>query len=145
MLIGFASLLGLTLMGLYPRSMVGTTPAADRFSNMGPPTIPILALCCARVGLVVANGERILPVAHRPFARRVTRWLSVNAMPLFLWHTVGLASFYALYRVVTDVPESPSAIWWVTRPLWIVGPALITAPLLAASRLLSPRPARATP
>jgi hypothetical protein len=145
MLIGFASLLGLTNMGLYPRSMVGTTAAADRFSNMGPPTIPILALCCAQVGLVVANRDRILRLAHRPGAQRVTRWLSVNAMPLFLWHTVGLAAFYAVYRVVTEVPDSPSLTWWVTRPLWILGPALVTIPLLAASRLLGPAGQRTGP
>jgi hypothetical protein len=140
MLIGFAALVGLTNMGLYPRSMVGTTAAADRFSNMGPPTLPIVALCCAQVGLVVANRERILRAAARPGVRRVTDWLSVNAMPLFLWHTVGLAAFYALARLAVDVPETPSAVWWVSRPLWIIGPALLTLPLLAvSSRALRPR------
>jgi hypothetical protein len=138
MLIGFASLLGLTNMGLYPRSMVGTTSAADRFSNMGPPTLPILALCCAQVGLVVANRERILKAAARPRMRRFTTWLSANAMPIFLWHTVGLASFYALARTVVDIPESATGWWWLSRPLWIVGPALATAPLLAATRRLRP-------
>jgi hypothetical protein len=136
-LIGFASLVGLTNMGLYPRSMVGTTAAADRFSNMGPPTLPILALCCAQVGLVIANRDRIVRVAAKPRVRRFTTWLSANAMPLFLWHTVGLATFYALAHSLTGVPESPTRIWWVTRPLWIIGPALVTLPLLAASRLVS--------
>jgi hypothetical protein len=144
MLIGFGALLGLTNMGLYPRSMVGTTAAADRFSNMGPPTLPILALCCAQVGIVVAYRDRILETAARPRVRRFTTWLSANAMPLFLWHTVGLASFYALAHSVTGVPESPTAVWWVTRPLWILGPALVTVPLLAASRALTPRRRAAT-
>jgi hypothetical protein len=139
MLIGFSALLGLTNMGLYPRSMVGTTAAADRFSNMGPPTLPILALCCAQVGLVVANRERILRAAAKPRVQRFTRWLSVNAMPLFLWHTVGLAAFYALARVVVDVPETPSAVWWLMRPLFVLGPALATVPLLAATRRVRPR------
>jgi hypothetical protein len=138
MLIGFAALVGLTNMGLYPRSMVGTTAAADRFSNMGPPTIPILALCCAQVGLVVANRDRILAAAARPRVWRFTQWLSANAMPLFLWHTVGLAAFYALARLVVDVPETANGWWWLSRPLWIVGPALATVPLLAATRRLRP-------
>ena len=55
MLIGFAGLVGLTNMGLYPRSMVGTTSAADRFSNMGPPTLPIVALLVFQVGLVIVQ------------------------------------------------------------------------------------------
>jgi hypothetical protein len=134
MLIGFGALVGLTNMGLYPRSMVGTTATADRFSNMGPPTLPILALLVFQVGLVVANRDRILGFADDPMAERYVRWLSRNAMPLFLWHTVGFALFYAAARMVFDIPEEPNMLWWVTRPLWIVGPALATIPLIAVTR-----------
>ncbi len=135
MLIGFAALVGLTNMGLYPRSMVGTTSAADRFSNMGPPTLPLIALCVAQVGLVIANRERILAVAHRPRVRRFVDWLSRNAMPLFLWHTVGFAAFYAIARTVADLPEEPSVAWWLARPAWLIGPLLLTVPLLALTSL----------
>jgi peptidoglycan/LPS O-acetylase OafA/YrhL len=135
MIIGFSALVGLTNMGLYPRSMVGTTSPADRFSNMGPPTLPILALCTFQVGLVVANRERILAFGNRARVRRVVDWLSRNAMPLFLWHTVGFAAFYAAYYyVLDDVPDSPGVEFWVTRPLWLLGPAVATAPLLALRR-----------
>ena len=134
MIIGFATLVGLTNMGLYPRSMVGTTSAADRFSNMGPPTLPILALCTLQLGIVVANRHRILALAARPRVRAAVDWLSRNAMPLFLWHTVGFAAFYAGYYALAEVPDSPSATFWVTRPLWLLGPAVATLPLLAVSR-----------
>jgi hypothetical protein len=83
LLIGFTALGGLTNMGLYPRSMVGTTSAADRFSNMGPPTLPIVALLVFQIGLVVVNRDRLLAFANRPQARRFIAWLSANAMPLF--------------------------------------------------------------
>jgi hypothetical protein len=138
MLIGFAGLLGLTNMGLYPRSMVGTTSAADRFSNMGPPTLPIVALLIFQVGLVVANRDRILRLAERSAMARFVAWLSRNAMPLFLWHSVGFAIFYGLMRVVWTVPEEPNLLWWETRPLWVIGPALLTVPLLAATKRLRP-------
>lgn len=138
MLIGFAGLVGLTNMGLYPRSMVGTTSTADRFSNMGPPTLPIVALLIFQVGLVVAHRRRILRLAERAGVQRFVAWLSANAMPLFLWHAVGFALFYVLMRAVWYVPEEPSLVWWVTRPLWVVGPALLTVPLLAATKLLRP-------
>lgn len=133
-LIGFAGLVGLTNMGLYPRSMVGTTSTADRFSNMGPPTLPIIGLLILQVGLVVAYREEIRTFADRPRVRRFMTWLSANAMPLFLWHSVGFAIFYGLMRFVAGVPEEPSLMWWVTRPLWLIGPALLTVPLLAAMR-----------
>ncbi|HEX2240520.1 MAG TPA: acyltransferase [Actinomycetota bacterium] len=134
MLIGFSGLIGLTNMGLYPRSMVGTTSTADRFSNMGPPTLPILALLIFQLGLVVAYRQRILELAEHPRMERFTDWLSANAMPLFLWHSVGFAIFYAAMRAVMSVPEEPSALWWVTRPLWLVGPALVTVPLIALTK-----------
>ena len=138
MLIGFAALVGLTNMGLYPRSMVGTTSSVDRFSNMGPPTLPIVALLILQVGLVVAHRDRIVRLAERSGMQRFVAWLSANAMPLFLWHSVGFALFYGLMRVLADVPETPSLVWWVTRPLWVIGPALLTIPLLAATRRLRP-------
>ena len=137
-LIGLAALVGLTNMGLYPRSMVGTTSTADRFSNMGPPTLPILALLIFQVGLVVAYRERIVEVAARPRMRRFVAWLSANAMPLFLWHSVGFALFYALMRALVSVPEEANLTWWITRPLWLIGPALLTVPLIAVTRSLRP-------
>lgn len=139
MLIGFAGLVGLTNMGLYPRSMVGTTSKLDRFSNMGPPTLPIIALFILQLGIVVAGRPRLAEWADRPRVANAVAWMSRNAMPLFLWHSVGFATFFALMRLWVSVPDSPTALWWVTRPLWLLGPATLTLPLLAASaRLLRP-------
>ena len=137
-LIGFSALLGLTNMGLYPRSMVGTTSALDRFSNMGPPTLPILALATLQLGLVVAFRSRLEVWSLRPLVQRGVTWLSRNAMPLFLWHSVGFAIFFIVMRYVWRVPDSPSLVWWATRPLWLLGPALLTLPLMALSSRLLP-------
>ncbi len=137
-LIGFSALLGLTNMGLYPRSMVGTTSALDRFSNMGPPTLPILALATLQIGLAVTFRERLELWSMRPLIQRGVTWFSRNAMPLFLWHSVGFAVFFVLMRYVWFVPESPTALWWVSRPIWFAGPALVTLPLMALSARLLP-------
>lgn len=138
-LIGFAALAGLTNMGLYPRSMVGTTSPLDRFSNMGPPTLPIIALFTLQLGLVVAGRATLAAWAERPRISRAVAWLSRNAMPLFLWHSVGFAAFFILMRSLTGVPATPDLEWWLTRPLWLIGPALMTMPLLGLSaRLLRP-------
>ena len=139
MLVGFAALVGLTNMGLYPRSMVGTGSALDRFSNMGPPTLPIIALFTLQLGIVVAGRSVLTEWAARPRVAAKVAWLSRNAMPLFLWHSVGFAAFFVLMRFWFSVPEAPTTAWWLTRPLWLIGPALFTLPLLAASaRLLRP-------
>ena len=135
-LVGFMALVGLTNMGLYPRSMVGTTSALDRFSNMGPPTLPIVALCCLQVGLLVTYRGRLAQWAASERATVVVGWLSKNAMPLFLWHTVGFAAFYALVHLQWGVPDGPTAEWWLTRPLWVLGPLAATLPLLAATRAI---------
>jgi hypothetical protein len=138
-LIGFAALVGLTNMGLYPRSMVGTGSKLDRFSNMGPPTLPIVALFVLQLGIVVTTRGRFQEWAVRPRVSRAVAWLSRNAMPLFLWHSVGYAAFLVLYRAVATVPDAPTTVWWLTRPLWLIVPALFTLPLIAASaRLLRP-------
>ena len=137
-LVGFAALVGLTNMGLYPRSMVGTTSALDRFSNMGPPTLPIVALLVLQVGLVVTYRDRLDAWARRPAVARRVDWLSRNAMPVFLWHSVGFAAFFVAMQGVWTVPSSPSLQWWLTRPLWLAGPALCTLPLMALSARLHP-------
>lgn len=137
-LIGFSALLGLTNMGLYPRSMVGTTSSLDRFSNMGPPTLPILALAVLQLGLVVSFRSWLDVWSAKPFVQRRVAWFSRNAMPLFLWHSVGFAVFFVVMRYVWAVPDSPTFTWWVTRPLWLVGPALFTLPLMAISARVLP-------
>jgi hypothetical protein len=51
---GLFAMLGLTNMGLYPRSMVGV-PGED-ISNMAPPTLCIVALTLLQVGLSPGSG-----------------------------------------------------------------------------------------
>lgn len=64
-------------------------------------------------------------------------------MPIFLWHTVGFGIFYAMYYAVSDIADAPGVKFWLTRPLWFLGPALCTLPLLGASRLLTSSRSRA--
>lgn len=138
-IIGFTALFGFTNMGLYPRSMVGTTSALDRFSNMGPPTLPIIALCCLQIGLIIVFREKLEKFSYKEFPSKVVNWLNSNAMPLFLWHSFGFGMFYGLYRLNFFLPEEPSFQWWISRPLWLIGPLIFTTPLLLFSKLLSRR------
>jgi hypothetical protein len=142
---GLFALTALTSFGLYPRSMVGIP--GDRFSNMGPPTLAIVALLVLQVGLAMLLRRLVLERLGRH------RWAAFNefanrfSLPLYLFHTSGyalaVAAVYGLTRYVP--PGEANAEWWLQRPLWLVLPALFTAPIIAALSRAFTRPQRARP
>lgn len=138
---GLFSLGALTNTGLYPRSMVGVP--GERFSNMGPPTITVICLVILQVGLVILLRDWVLEKLRT--SSRWQRWfhrVNNNAMPLYLFHTTGMAAVVALFDVLLDYrpPSQPTLEWWITRPLWLVLPALATWPIIAAYRHLTHDP-----
>ncbi len=128
---GLFALIALTNMGFYPRSVVGVP--GERFSNMGPPTLAIVALTFLQIGLVLLARDW---VQHRldtsPGWQRMFRWVNTNSLPLYLLHTTGMAMVIAALFVVFDYlpPDEPNIEWWISRPLWLIGPALATYPFL---------------
>jgi hypothetical protein len=131
---GLFGLLGLTNMGLYPRSMVGVP--GEAISNMAPPTLCIVALTVLQVGLALLvrpAALRLLEAGGR--FRRLVAWAGANAMTVFLWHLAGYALAYGLLRLAGwEAPQSTTLGWWAQRPLWALAPALATVPLVATFR-----------
>jgi len=128
---GFFSMVALTNMGFYPRSVVGVP--GERFSNMGPPTLAIVGLILFQIGLVLLARDW---VAHKletsPGWQRTFKWVNSNSLPLYLLHTTGMAIAIALLFVGLGYlpPDEPTTHWWLTRPLWLAAPALATYPFL---------------
>ncbi|GAA0250086.1 acyltransferase [Saccharothrix mutabilis subsp. mutabilis] len=130
---GLFGLAGLVFSGLYPGSMVGVP--GDRMSNVGPPTFVLVALLVFQVGL----AEVTRPSVERLLLRRRVRWASDLvtrfALPLFLFHTTGMAlaraAGYAVFdgRIADD--RAPDLVWWLGRPLAVLGPLLFTLPVIA--------------
>lgn len=130
---GLFALFGLVFSGLYPGSMVGIP--GDRFSNMGPPIFVIVALLAFQVGV----AEVLRPSMERRLARpgwhRFTELMNRFALPLFLFHTTGMALARAFVyfvfegRIVDD--RAPDWIWWLERPIAVLGPLLFTVPVIA--------------
>ena len=127
---GLLGLAGLVGTGLYPGSMVGVP--GER-SNMAPPTLCIVALVFFQAGLVETLRPSVEHRLDRP------RWASVNevvnrfAMPLFLFHTTGMALSRAVnYAIAGDISEQtePTLGWWLWRPLAFVGPLVCTLPVI---------------
>lgn len=127
---------------IYPGSMVGVP--GEKFSNMAPPTITILALLMFQAGVALLIRPWVL---HR--LETSSRWATVNrvinrfSLPLFLFHSTGMALWAAFGHFVLDNRQirEPDLQWWVTRPLAFVGPLLLTLPiiLILGRRYVKPR------
>jgi hypothetical protein len=130
-LAGLFGLIGLVFSGLYPGSMVGV-PGEN--SNMAPPTLCIIALTIFQVGV----AELIRPTVLHGLARgglfsRMTTVFTRFALPLFLFHTTGMALSRAVEWSIfgTQVEAvTPTLTWWVLRPVAIIGPLLATLPVI---------------
>ena len=132
---GLFGLIALTNMGFYPRSVVGVP--GERFSNMGPPTLAIVALTVLQVGLVLLIRDWVTHRLDTSSAwQRVFKWVNTNSLPLYLLHTTGMAIAIAAIFVLFDYlpPDEPTAEWWISRPLWFIAPAAATYPFLLLYR-----------
>jgi Acyltransferase family len=127
---GLFALVGLVYSGLYPGSMVGVP--GER-SNMAPPTLCIVALVFFQAGVAEILRPSLTERLHRPAWARVNEVINRFSMPLFLFHTTGMAIALALgyaLRGNKNDPVTPDARWWLTRPLALVFPLLFTLPVI---------------
>jgi hypothetical protein len=127
---GGLALAALVSSGLYPGSMVGVP---GETSNMAPPTVCIVALVLLQAGLLEIIRPGVQARLERPGWQRVSDVINRFALPLFLFHTTGMALYRALNFAIfgnrTDV-RRPDALWWLTRPLAFIGPLLCTLPVI---------------
>lgn len=126
---GLFGLVALTSTGLYPRSMVGVP--GEQISNMGPPTMCIVALCVFQIGVAMLLRPWVLRKLEEPGWKRVSDAANRFSMPLFLWHTTGFAiAFGILWVLGVRPPREPTWQWWAMRPLYVLVPLLVTIPLI---------------
>lgn len=110
----------------YPASMVGTHP--DPVSNMSPPNLMVVFLAVAQMGLLVLIDRpvRRWASAHRGLLATAGAW----SMTVYVWHMLALAAFWGVAVALTgSVRSDPDAAWWAQRPVWLLGPLLVAAPL----------------
>src|SRR4029077_4787020 len=135
-----AALILLTAFGPYPHSMVGLP--GERVSNMAPPTVCLLALTVLQVAVVMLARDAV-----SRWLQRARVWTGVVAgngviMTIFLWHLSALlVTVLVLFPIGFPQPAGGSALWWVTRPLWIPCATLPLAAFVACfGRFERPRP-----
>lgn len=127
---GLFALVGLVASGLYPGSMVGVP--GQPTSNMSPPTLVIVALLIFQIGLAESARPWLEPWISRPRRRRVVEFVNRYALPLFLFHTTGMAIARGLsYAWTGQIGEgAPDLAWWLTRPLYVALSIVCTLPVI---------------
>lgn len=128
---GLFGLIGMVFSGLYPGSMVGVP--GERFSNMAPPTFVMVALLIFQIGVVEVLRPAMLVRLARPRWQTVNQVINRFALPLFLFHTTGMAiARFLTWRFLDDdLQDTPVGLtWWLTRPLAVIFPLICTLPVI---------------
>ncbi|WP_112273845.1 acyltransferase family protein [Lentzea terrae] len=130
---GLFGLAGLVFSGLYPGSMVGVP--GDRLSNVGPPTFVLVALLAFQIGFAEVIRPLVEHLLRNDLARRIVTAVNAFALPLFLFHSTGMAlartfGYVVLARQISD-DRAPDLIWWLQRPLAVLASLVFTLPLIA--------------
>jgi peptidoglycan/LPS O-acetylase OafA/YrhL len=128
---GLFALAALTYTGFYPGSMVGVP--GERFSNMAPPTLPMVALVVFQAGAALLVRPYVL--ANLEASARWARFSEVTnrfAMPLYLFHSTGIAISRGLWHWVRGGREdqTPNLTWWASRPFAALGALAVTLPVI---------------
>ncbi|HEU0171123.1 MAG TPA: acyltransferase family protein [Acidimicrobiales bacterium] len=130
---GLGGLVVLTAVGPYPAAMVAVRGAGT--SNMFPTTACIAALASFQLGVVLWLHPRLDALLRRRAAWRAVVAANGLAMPVFCWHMTALVAFLWLYeRAGFTLAAEPTAGWWLTRPVWVVGPGLVLGAVLVGLR-----------
>jgi hypothetical protein len=118
----------------------------DGMSNMFPTTAVIAALATFQLGLALLAWPALDRWLQRPRPWRAVVAANALAMPVFVWHMTALLAFLWLYEALGfALATEPTATWWLTRPVWLVGPGLLLAALFALLTRLRPVRTTSTP
>lgn len=132
LLTGLGALAALIMVAGYPAGAVGVT--GETRSNLGPPSLLVLALAAVQLGLFVLVRPR--RAAGPP--GRLLAVLNAVALPVFLWHQSALlllviaAAELLPVEGLVGVPDSPS--WVLLRLAWFL---VLAAVLYCLVRLMA--------
>lgn len=129
---GLAAALLLVGPGPYGVAMVGAAVAPD-LTNTAPPTLALLALATAQLGVVLLLRGPGTTWVSRPRVWGAVVWINLRILTVFLWHMAALvvAGFALVGTGVLAAPEVGTASWWALRLPWLVVDAAVLAVLVA--------------
>ncbi|AVT32193.1 acyltransferase [Plantactinospora sp. BC1] len=131
LVVGLAALLLLTLVGPYPTSMINQPD--QRIQNMSPPSLALLALATAQLGLIMLLRARAERWLHRTRPWMLVVAVNSVVLTIFLWHLTAVillaGALDALGALPT--PRVGSTTWWLWRIPWLIMLAGVLALLVA--------------
>jgi len=116
---GVLGVVALIVFAGYPDAAVGVP--GDTRSNLNPPSLACVALAVAQAGVAVL----VLPWLRRRAAGRTVAAVNRFALPIYLWHQVGLVTVTVAMLWLTDgrpVPglhTAPDGAWLAVRVMWV--------------------------
>jgi Acyltransferase family len=110
--------------GPYPPVTIGVSDAP--LANLVPPTAAMVALAVGQCAVIVWLSRRFGRALATPGWRRFLAAANRPLMTIYLWHLPAMMVLVGLALPAADVllPQ-PGAGWWLTRPIWLAGCALI--------------------
>ena len=129
-LVGLTGLVVSTNTGVYPRSTVAVD--GEWLSNMFPTTAPIAMLAVFQLGLVLLLRPSLNAWLNRSRrAWRATVGANGVAMTVFCWHMTAVVAVIGVWHLAgLELIDDPTLAWWVQRPLWLLAPVLVLAPIV---------------
>ena len=118
---GVLTLILLVGVASYPVSMV--TVPGEPAANANPPTLALLALGVAQAGLLLSAEDRARRWLQRPGLWNATVRVNGVILTVYLWHASVMVTLVALagWPGGIGLGFTPgTAVWWATRPAWIL-------------------------
>ncbi|WP_229399979.1 acyltransferase family protein [Micromonospora okii] len=142
---GLGALMLLTTLGPYPVAMLHVP--GERLENTAPPSLALLALATAQLGLIL-----LLRDPAERWLRRPRPWqavIAVNSVVLtvFLWHLTAALLLVGLLDAVglLPTPAAGTAAWYLWRVPWLLLLAVVLAGLVAVFGPVEARAGRRRP
>lgn len=135
--LGWLAVLGaLVKFGPYPVAMIGV-PGSD-LSNSMPPTLALLALGNAQIGLALTLEPALRRALSRAWLWTATVLVNGMIMTVYLWHLTAFVLVMVAAWLLGGIglhAAPGSHDWWIARPVWF---ALYIAALLPLIAVFSP-------
>ncbi|TDC37489.1 acyltransferase [Micromonospora sp. KC213] len=131
LLAGLAATVLLTSVGPYPLAMLNVP--GERLDNAAPPSLALLTLTTAQLGLIVLARRPVERWLHRRRPWSVVVAVNAVVLTVFLWHLTAAILLVGALDAVGLLPTPPagSAAWLAWRLPWVLLLTVVLAVLVA--------------